>query len=463
VQSQKTPRATHKCTAMTMTVAYFRRLLLLVASFCVVGSLWYRVCFSSIVDVKDLFVWKDSPPQLKPRLVTGNASSWHVLPMANLTEYFTPTEIDGLLTKQCGSIFNYSNPWRWQGSVGVGNRYVPCSCCPNGHMYGALGLPMNDTTPLYKVEVTSDGHIVQPFQIRELITTMDRLYRQTASTEQGQQQSPSIWILGDSTSNQMFYAFLCGFIRIGATVLECELVPVVGGYGHRFCNTTRNAGTMDLASDTTTNVTHQFLTVQLEDGRRYQVHHFMDALFCHTKRQVNDYCLAHDKRFWNFATTQLSKPDMFLINYGVHAANPDQLQSGITILLNLLSPFTDALIWRETKITHFPDVAQSGIFETWQRDKLLGLTNDITCADVTDSSTFWRQHVTRAWLSDFHDVPILSMNETEMHMYETYPIPIMEKGRADCVHYVYTPLYWDSFFWRLSQLLKVKEGFLEQT
>jgi hypothetical protein len=445
------------------------RLLLLGASFCMVWGLFYGVFFSSNIDVNDqsLFVSKESsqasspsPPQKPlpppPRTVTGNASSWHVLPMSNLTEYFTPTEIDGLLTKQCGSVFNYSNPWRWQGSVGAGNRDVSCPCCPNGHTYGFSGFPLNDTTPLYKVEVTSDGHIVQPFRMRELIQTMDEVHRHVAPSG-NQSQPTSIWILGDSTSNQIFFAFLCGFIRIGAKVLECDL-SLRGSYGHSLCNTTVNA-VVDLAKDTTTNVTHQFVTVQLENGRRYQVHHFMDTLFCHVKKRVDDYCLAHDARFLNLVTTQLSKPDVVLINYGLHAAEPLQLTLGMQILLDLLSPFADAIIWRETMITHFPDVAHSGIFETWQREKILGLTNDMACADVTNSSDHWRQQVARKWLSDRGaTVPILSMNETEMHLYEAYPVPDVQKVRADCVHHIYTPLYWDSFFWRLSHVIKEKRG-----
>lgn len=53
-------------------------------------------------------------------------------------------------------------------------------------------------------------------------------------------------------------------------------------------------------------------------------------------------------------------------------------------------------------------------------------------------------------------IPILSMNETEVHMFETYGGP-QSNGKLDCVHHTYAPLYYDSFFWRLSQLLMLEE------
>eukprot|EP00977_Amphora_coffeiformis_P005279 scaffold1127_cov160-Amphora_coffeaeformis.AAC.1 len=55
------------------------------------------------------------------------------------------------------------------------------------------------------------------------------------------------------------------------------------------------------------------------------------------------------------------------------------------------------------------------------------------CTDVRNATGFWRQEVARNWLINeyggtttkrrFEYTDSLSMNETERHMHETYPLP----------------------------------------
>lgn len=334
-------------------------------------------------------------------------------------------------------------------------------CCPNGHVYGWKVHHLNDTTPLRKVEVTSDGHVVQPFQINELLSTLQEVYPKTSSPVD---DAPyTIWMMGDSTMKQVFFGFLCALIRIGGLVEQCDnTIPT--HYRHPLCNRTQQLELQSLDKNTTDNVMQEQAGVRLPNGRLFQIRHFDDNMFCHMQRST-EHCQAYESRFQKLVETQEHQPDIFLVNSGLHMYSKQMMRHAIEHMFNnLLLPYTDKISWRETTVTHFPDTEHTGQYERWKHDRGLNRTDTISCTSIRQQFDFWRQETARDWLTNNYknatgiDIPILSMNETEMRMFETYPLLFPGQGEPDCVHHIYTPLYWDSFFWRLSQLIRVRQS-----
>jgi hypothetical protein len=423
----------------------------------------------------------DSTRSRRIVLYTGNASSWQPLSDEDLSIYFTPAEISGLETQSCGDVNNASSPWQWQGNIPGASLHLGSGpCCPNGHTYGWFSAPLQDTTPLRKVEVASNEQLVGPLQIQALLTVLNQQQRRfqqqkivtdsldsnatrPSAIEPSASTTYRIWILGDSTSNQLFYGFLCAIIRIGGAVEICQMLKQ-SHYAHPLCQLIPNAKKDDLNTTTVDNVDHQSVILALPDGRgRIELHHFPDGNFCYIQppNKQSVYCRAHDARFLNLAQETLLPPDLFLVNLGVHKRTQGDLEMGMQAMLALLSPFLKSVIWRSTGITHFPSVDSSGIFEDYQRDRGSGRINATSCQDIVFNETGqWRQQVAHQWLANNYGnetanqtrIPILNMNETEAHMFETYG-GAQESGKVDCTHHIYTPLYYDSFFWRLSQLL----------
>jgi hypothetical protein len=410
-------------------------------------------------------ITRSSPKPIN--LYTGNASSWKTLPDEDLSMYFTPAEISGIESQSCGDVENASNPWQWQGNtqgrgaLGMGSG----PCCPNGHTYGWFSQPLQDTTPLRKVEVTSDGQTVGPFQVQALLAALHQkkqhLQQQPQNVTKTSAAAYSIWILGDSTSNQLFFAFLCAIIRIGGAVEMCKMLEQ-SHYSHPLCQLTPNAKREDLDTTTFDNIDHQYVILILPDRRRIELHHFSDGGFCYYRE--TQYCQAYGARFLNLARETLSPPDLFLVNMGLHKRSKQALEKGIQGMLALLSPFLKSVVWRSTSITHFPDIHSTGYFENYAGERASGQVNATACQDVFNEKSQWRLQVAHEWLEKNYGnemanqtkIPILSMNETEVHMFETYGGP-QSSGKLDCVHHIYTPLYYDSFFWRLSQLLLLEE------
>ncbi|CAJ1947987.1 unnamed protein product [Cylindrotheca closterium] len=78
---------------------------------------------------------------------TGIASKWEYLTEDLLEEYFTPAEIKGMATKECGDVMDPQNPWQWQGQAKRRISSTSGPCCPNGHIYGWFGINLMDTSP----------------------------------------------------------------------------------------------------------------------------------------------------------------------------------------------------------------------------------------------------------------------------------------------------------------------------
>lgn len=106
---------------------------------------------------------------------TGIGSAWEYLPDNLLEKYFTPAEIGGLKTKQCGDARDINNPWRWQGQIDNRTDNKGGPCCPNGHIYGWNYGNLQDRSSLRKVEVMSNGVMMPPFQIRSLMESLIEL------------------------------------------------------------------------------------------------------------------------------------------------------------------------------------------------------------------------------------------------------------------------------------------------
>jgi hypothetical protein len=412
-------------------------------------------------------------------LYKGNASSWQALSDNDLSIYLTPAEISGIESQNCGDVKNESSPWQWQGNIQGELHMSSGPCCPNGHAYGWFSKALQDTTPLRKIEVTSDGRKVGPFQIQALLAALHQKQRHlqqhqenvtvnlTSNTNQPPFNTTSavtyhIWILGDSTRNQLFFGFPCAIIRIRGAVVLCQLNEQ-SHYSHPLCQLTPMPNKEDLSTTTADNVNRQYVSLILPDGRHIELHHFADSNFCYMDPQRPS-CVAQDARFLNLAGT-LSPPDLFLVNLGLHKLNKDSLEKAMQEMLALLSPFLKSVVWRSTSISHFPDTNSTGNYEKYEGDRSAGRANATACRNNINEKSQWRQQVAHEWLEKNYGgnemanqtkIPILNMNETEMHMFETYGGP-QDNGKLDCVHHIYTPLYYDSFFWRLSQLLLLEE------
>lgn len=117
------------------------------------------------------------------------------------------------------------------------------------------------------------------------------------------------------------------------------------------------------------------------------------------------------------------------------------------------------IVWRDTTLQHFP-ITEGGSYEEFIASQA-GNGTVSHCGDIIkrNKRSKWREEYPRAWIQEHApDIPILALNETELHMYETYPWPVYRRGslQFDCTHHVYTPLYYDSLFRRLAELLPLR-------
>ena len=406
-------------------------------------------------------------------ITTGRASTWQRLSEKQLTTYFNSFELAGLKNRSCGHFRELNDPWRWLGTsykrpgplplIGTHNSGP---CCVNGHTYGWFGVPLEDTMPLTMVEVTSEGVMVPPFQIQSLLRSL-RLEARTVTDSTRHKQS--IWIMGDSTSTQLFYGFLCAMVRIGAYVDHCSLSKESSGhYSHPLCDRMGTNYKQSLENSTAVDVTHSFAKLHYYPNGDHmpmelELHHFHDQHFCHNlplKPKLQTFCKAHDSRFLNLATS-LDRPDLFLVNIGLHSS-PQELRRRIQQLLGLLQPqFGSQLVWRETTVTHFPDLNQTGLYDNFM-EELPKQNQSSSCGDVRFGSSQPRIMVSRKVLAETTpNLPILDMMDAETHLWQTYGGRNPKEKHLDCLHHVYTPLYYDSMFWRLAEIVRLRASATE--
>lgn len=378
---------------------------------------------------------------------SGVASTWELLPDHMLELYFTSAEISALKTKTCK---DESNPWL----VGP--------CCPNGHIYGWMSLPLNDTNPLRKREVRDNGDQMPPFQIHVL---MDAL-----QATKGAKSDYIISMYGDSTCRQLFFGMLCAFIRVGGAVSTCTTSDKTKHYGHPFCKTNNN----QLAGMTTAQV-HFNVSKQNADpttdniGQQQLITYHIR--FHHDEQTPFSGPTSNGVNFIGFYASSLP-PDVFLYNYGLHAKNEQQLEEKLNKTMSLFLEQSSipnrSIIWRDTTLQHFP--GQSGSFEDYVAARVHGNGHlAVRCADIenkvdnlSSSSGIFRRDTPRKWFAKHAPhVPILVLDEMEQHYYETYPTPRLKADgipiKLDCTHHVYTPLYYDAFIRRLAETLLLQK------
>jgi len=301
-------------------------------------------------------------------------------------------------------------------------------CCPNGHLYGWFGRPLNDTSPLAQVEVTSEGKRMPPFQMNYLLKALQE--------KRGPKQEYTIGIFGDSTQRQFYYGFLCGFARVGGTNITCKSRDRSSHYGHPLCTGARSGPLFQNASVAA------------------KIHFEADGVL---HKQPVSYNLLFYQDLGTNLTISSPPPDIFLFNAGMHSKTPHFLTRYMNKMLDWLGNdmMLPSLVWRGSTVQHFPST--DGSYETvkFNSSNLDGLR----CADTPalHSTNLWRHETPHNYFVDrgLQHIPFLDMTEAELHNYEAYPGSILKRGvaKVDCTHRVYTPLYFDGVFRRLGEII----------
>jgi len=310
---------------------------------------------------------------------------WHQV--SNLSQYLREEEINGLRSRECSDWF--------EGP-----------CCPSGKPYGWWSNRMMDMEPL--TYVFGD---YKPFRMKFLLATLS-LWSKREKME--------VWLFGDSTARQLFFGFLCGFIRIDAKVNSC-IMRHNNQLSHRKCR----QGEVNVAEIEYGNLHVRLrLIISLEHGK------FPKGIM----------------------------PELFIINVGLHANYKEELgqllQESIATLPKIYYP---KIVWRETTIQHFPSVNNDGLYHETQSYN--GKAWIYTCVPILNKEhARWRLDYTQEWLKDHKmNFTVLRMFDAEVDLWQTYPMPSGD-GKTDCTHHVYTPLYFDVIFERLARILHEREG-----
>ena len=380
-------------------------------------------------------------------------------------QYFTVEEQHGLETQNCGNIHDDSLEKKWLGQVqGHPTSMHSGPCCPNGHTYGWFGKPLLDTHPLKQVELSNGGHQMPPFQIRTLLEALQDV--QHPSKKKTLTSSYDIFMVGDSTMRQTFFGFLCGLVRIGGNVTQCT-TNIPGHYNHPLCQTTDNP--VFNGNNLTDTLGNTLKFTQARIKIILNTSNTSTSPMVMTLRLYQPQPNADQKHFTDlFMNKNQSLPDLVLVIVGLHARTPEELNW--QIFLHFQHVPTNVLkntVFKSTTIPHFPDLNSTGSHELFQKQhNNTSIFNH--CKDLIRPDN-WRNRVANNFFRSknqfwqgrhhlFNDtknssvIPVLDMTKSETHYYQTYGM-INSNGNLDCVHHIYTPLYWDSFFLQLAMIL----------
>eukprot|EP00037_Helgoeca_nana_P017687 m.167477 g.167477 ORF g.167477 m.167477 type:complete len:448 (-) comp24102_c0_seq11:162-1505(-) len=389
-------------------------------------------------------------------------SEWERLNDSELSTYFTADEVLGITRMSCGplhSVVHHSDgtdgqTTRWISGqaakspdfVGDPRRHVSYfggPCCPNGHTYGWFGSEASTTEALRRVEVVN-GLRTRPFRMKRLLHCLRNLCGRGISRPA--RQKIIVWIQGDSTQSQFYFALLCGLIRIGATVTNCTFHK--GHIGHRGCTVGPSKNSTFLP---------MWAALQLGNIDVKLVLLGDTAFATPVKRAaLLTYCEA------------LSEcPTLVIANTGLHVnyrSFEKHITPVITAIYDLPPRIRSRVIWKQTTIQHFPTVGGHGLFETKMR-------NMTSCVPRVNASTprkkemnvYHRQHQSHIAIMrlakerGLPPLPYLSLDGVELNTGDVYSDPTFNTEtdiyNLDCTHHLYTPLYWDAVFDRVANVL----------
>ncbi|KAL3938352.1 MAG: hypothetical protein SGBAC_006718 [Bacillariaceae sp.] len=265
-----------------------------------------------------------------------------------------------------------------------------------------------------------------PFQMNYLLKALQ--------AKRGPKDEYTIGIYGDSTGRQFYYGFLCGFARVGGTNIECKSADKSAHYGHRLCERASNGS---LFQNSTTSA---------------KIHFEADGVL---HKQPVTYNLLF---YADYLTIPASTPpDILLFNAGVHMKTSENLRTFMGKMLDWFGSdvMLPSLVWRGTTIQHFP--SSDGSYEAAKFNS--SHLDEVACVDTPAlrHQNLMRHETPREFLADrgLQHIPFLDMTEAELHSYKPYPRSVLKKGvpKVDCTHRVYTPLYFDSVFRRLGEII----------
>jgi hypothetical protein len=352
----------------------------------------------------------------------GPVSEWNTLSDSELNQYFTTQEMSGLLNMSCD--VSKVKPFPW---ISGSTRYAKLSpaesttahlrfspCCPNGHVYGATAKNVILPTELRRVE-TINGVQTKPFRIRRLIRCMI----QSVGIHK---KSITIWITGDSILFQLTWGLVCGFIRIGATVSECD-IKQKGMYSHPSCVLKRRP-----RFNTYLKINYNNITWHIVNYRGLQ----------------------------RYSKSQDLYPDFVLINYGIHAQKNKMRSYLSDIFMDIYDLYPkdiiEKMIWIESMVQHFP--GPDGVYHNRDKGRFSSCVPKIPI-DIVENLPIYKvaEEFIVSYSRRFNMTPIPLVHtkgifantgifKTTIHSYEKRT----RITHIDCTHTVYTPLFYDAVF-----------------
>eukprot|EP00037_Helgoeca_nana_P017689 m.167490 g.167490 ORF g.167490 m.167490 type:complete len:342 (-) comp24102_c0_seq14:85-1110(-) len=308
---------------------------------------------------------------------------------------------------------------------------------------GWFGSEASTTEALRRVEVVN-GLRTRPFRMKRLLHCLRNLCGRGISRPA--RQKIIVWIQGDSTQSQFYFALLCGLIRIGATVTNCTFHK--GHIGHRGCTVGPSKNSTFLP---------MWAALQLGNIDVKLVLLGDTAFATPVKRAaLLTYCEA------------LSEcPTLVIANTGLHVnyrSFEKHITPVITAIYDLPPRIRSRVIWKQTTIQHFPTVGGHGLFETKMR-------NMTSCVPRVNASTprkkemnvYHRQHQSHIAIMrlakerGLPPLPYLSLDGVELNTGDVYSEGVFKEKKQmyalDCTHHLYTPLYWDAVIDRVADTL----------